>query len=888
MFATFIPFCFSLIFVSLTFTKLVHLSIHISTVPPLAFILYLPSLLLPDVFIIYLSRLALRRKSGAIGVAACTLGCTFAFVLLGAASSQLGFWYKTGNEVQWSDALNYAGDKDGMKILLSGLSTVLTAGLLILVVSWLTKWYLYRAVGTLTVWVGAPVVYLWQVFRGTKARGRYQAQSASTSPDPYESDSDFDDSDDGDETKEESSLVFGQDRSNATNQTTVLAIFAGVLVFLTLTTVLRPSTPYNMMSATLPLAMMEMFKSAPDLCSEQAALSGNRWPFPELINQSKWEYPSGHFKGWAPGNNEFVQQYRSATPDWLPEILPSGFQKWTPTNTTQDEAETTNKTDSCIAAGTDGAFYNPVNDPLKITNLDNDILEVLKDQLSGGNVKIKHVALIMLESFREELFPLQYGSDMHSIIMKSYKNGKEDEINARLSQLGPVAERITGKSGNFKKKDGSDFDPVSIPQWNDTTPEGFGGINVVGGFTTSSLSFKSMAAIHCGAWSMPVDSFEESETQSYQPCIPQVLDLFNNIKADKSTDDFLEQQWLPAFFQSITDGYDRQRKFDKKIGFKHIVTKDRLEDDAGVDDDLEEINYFGYAETTLKSHIVDYIKQIQKEGKRMFFSHFTSTTHHPWGVPSSFQKTEYLNTKDKMSWHEDFDNYLNAIRFTDAWLGELLQTFDDFGMSNETLVVFVGDHGQAFKEDDSKTGTYENGHVSNFRVPITFRHPKIPRVQYNANASSISILPTILDLLINTGSLNEKDTNAASDLVQDYEGQSLIRPYKASHNGRRAWNFGIINGGGRMLSLTSADAPWRLVIPLDQKSEYRFTDLEHDPLELKPLEKWAIKNLANAVKYKFGEDASQWAIEAEAVGRWWGLERKRLWAYKPGDSDDED
>jgi hypothetical protein len=77
MFATLVPFCFSTIFVSLTFTKLVHLSIHAKTVSPGALILFLPSLLLPDVLVIYVSRLALRQKKGVFAVGACVLGCIF-------------------------------------------------------------------------------------------------------------------------------------------------------------------------------------------------------------------------------------------------------------------------------------------------------------------------------------------------------------------------------------------------------------------------------------------------------------------------------------------------------------------------------------------------------------------------------------------------------------------------------------------------------------------------------------------------------------------------------------------------------------------------------------------------------------------------------------------
>ncbi|KAL4731888.1 hypothetical protein ACLX1H_000883 [Fusarium chlamydosporum] len=874
MFATLVPFCFSTIFVSLVFTKLVHLSIHAKTISPAAFILYLPSLLIPDLFVIYISRLALRQQKGVFSVGVCVLGCIFSFVLLGASASQLGFFYSTGNEVKWSEARSYAGDAKGMKILLSGINSVLAAGAIIVVIAWFAKWYIYRAVGSLITTVGTPVVNVWQSIRSRTRRSPRSAPGTS----PYDSESEYDDVENG---KEGTHLIQNDTHEEPRTKRRTWIILTIVSIFLVLTTLFRPAAPYTMMSMTLPLAMLDMFKSPSNVCN---AVTGN-WPLTALIDEEKWEEPNGRFPGWTPGENgEAARKYRETTPEWLPTDIPSGFSKWIPkepkANTTEeDEPKTSN---GCIAPSSGDTFYNPVLDPMKISNLDNDLLEVLRDTLSGGDVKIKHVALIMMESYREELFPLQQGSEYHKLILKSHKGEDEDDVNAKLSHLSPVAERLTGKSGNWKKKDGSDFEHVDIPQWNDTTKEGYGGINVVGGFTTSSLSFKSMAAIHCGAWSMPVDGFEESETDSYQPCIPQVLNLFNKMKKDKPSKNFLEQQWYPAFFQSITDGYDRQDKFDKKIGFEHIVTRERLEEEKQKGDDLEEINYFGFAETTLKRHVKDYLKTVNDEGKRMFFSHFTSTTHHPWGVPSSFKTTDYLNTNGKMKWHEEFNSYLNAVRFTDAWLGELLQTFDEFGMTNETLIVFVGDHGQAFKEDQkSKIGTYENGHVSNFRVPITFRHPHIPRVQYNANATSLSILPTILDLLINTGSLNEKDQNAASDLIHDYEGQSLIRPYKTIHNGRRAWNFGIINGGASMLSMTSADAPWRIVIPLDDSTQYRFTDLKNDPLERKAVEGWTLEQLEVAVENKFGADASTWAAEADAVSKWWGPERKRLWGYDP-------
>ncbi|CRK31866.1 hypothetical protein BN1708_018851, partial [Verticillium longisporum] len=149
-------------------------------------------------------------------------------------------------------------------------------------------------------------------------------------------------------------------------------------------------------------------------------------------------------------------------------------------------------------------------------------------------------------------------------------------------------------------------------------------------------------------------------------------------------------------------------------------------------------------------------------------------------------------------------------------MGELMQLFDDLDMTNETLIVFIGDHGQTFKEDYRKTGTYEVPHVSDFRVPITFRHPHLPRVQSAVNATSISVLPTILDLLVSSGSLNKRDTEMATDLAQDYEGQSLVREYKKKDGKRRAWNFSVINSGAGMLTVTSADVPYKLNMPLEK------------------------------------------------------------------------
>lgn len=201
-------------------------------------------------------------------------------------------------------------------------------------------------------------------------------------------------------------------------------------------------------------------------------------------------------------------------------------------------------------------------------------------------------------------------------------------------------------------------------------------------------------------------------------------------------------------------------------------------------------------------------------------------------------------------------------------------------MRRSLEILTTDDSGQAFAEDTKVTGTFENGHISNFRVPLVFRHPRLPRIDISANVTSLSIVPTILDLLVQTHSLNEHDSRIASALMHEYQGQSLLRPFRSSHNGRQVWNMGLINAGGALLSVASAEVPYRLVLPLKEGFQYRFTHLERDPAEKRPLEAWELDRLQARVLQAYGQDAANWLKDAAKVGRWWVAEQKRIWNYR--------
>ncbi|KAH6877067.1 alkaline-phosphatase-like protein [Thelonectria olida] len=892
---------FSVFFVSVVSAKVVHLFLLASTVPVKDFLLYFPSFFLPDFLAICIGRIVLRPVRSWFTFLCAIIGVLITSIALFAGSAQLGFSIKTGAELEWHEAREFAADEDAIKLLLTGIWGVLACGSVILVIAWFSQNFVYRVTGDFLFGIYEVLAFGPRYFINIikRRRGRHSARDVELDSDAtlLSNDTESHDNNDGSESH---MLIGNGEKPNAGARkrsclsgfrwTMLIPSFSLVLktalfAFCLTTSLVRPEEPYDHMSVTLPMHFLDIFRPEPDHCSEQRRIMKNTWPYPELLDNKNWEDPNGDYKGWAPGS-KLADSYRQRRPDWLPDEPPRGFLRWDPRRFDKNVPNSHGATeeawkDTCLGLQLKDPFYNPVDDPMKITNLDTEILQPLKSALDDGSVKIKNVVFVLMESLRQELFPIKQDSPIHQTILQANPEADRAKVNELLSRLTPNHQRIAGVDGNFRDAEGNAY-TTEEQVWQDKAKDGFGGVNVVGGYSMASLSTKSFGSTHCGSWPMAVEKFDEADTDAYQPCITQILDLWNQNKANSSSEDFREWPWYPALMEAEVEKYDRQEIFDQKLGFKHIVCRKEIQDDwrFNKSDPLyKEVNYFGLPEPALKPHIREYITNATANNQRIWMSHFTSTTHHPWGTPEWFDNEEYMPTSGGNQWHSDFNKYLNTIRFHDSWLAELLDLFDELNISNETLVVFAGDHGQAFKEDYHKTGTYDIGHVSAFRVPIHFRHPNLPRIQYEANVTSISILPTILDLLINSGSLNKDDKHIASDLVQDYEGQSLIRPYKKSHNGRRAWNFHVINLGAGIMAVSSADTPFRLSLPVKKTFEYTFTNTEVDPEEHDPTTAWTPEQLANAVKAKHGDEAAQWATEAVEVANWHLLERERLWRW---------
>ncbi len=136
--------------------------------------------------------------------------------------------------------------------------------------------------------------------------------------------------------------------------------------------------------------------------------------------------------------------------------------------------------------------------------------------------------------------------------------------------------------------------------------------------------------------------------------------------------------------------------------------------------------------------------------KRPFFLwlHFFDP-HAPYDFHPDFEKPEVKTGGGEPNQYGVKEaNYINEIEFADHHLGKVLKQLDRLGITNNTITLFTGDHGESLGEHDyhgHRQDVYENI----IRVPLLIRYPDrlLAGERRKAAAMSIDILPTLLNLL---------------------------------------------------------------------------------------------------------------------------------------------
>ena len=152
---------------------------------------------------------------------------------------------------------------------------------------------------------------------------------------------------------------------------------------------------------------------------------------------------------------------------------------------------------------------------------------------------------------------------------------------------------------------------------------------------------------------------------------------------------------------------------------------------------------------TKASPLLQVVNKAKSRAQPWFLFHNAITsTHRPFRNsdktkimvdPQKVMLPEFL--PDTPACRKDWAEYLDGVQLADKQLGQLLATLRKTADAENTIIIFMGDHGPCYQH--GKMSPYSLG----MHVPLVIKMPGIKSAVVNEVVSEIDILPTLLDYL---------------------------------------------------------------------------------------------------------------------------------------------
>ncbi|HEX8515152.1 MAG TPA: sulfatase-like hydrolase/transferase [Bacteroidia bacterium] len=192
-----------------------------------------------------------------------------------------------------------------------------------------------------------------------------------------------------------------------------------------------------------------------------------------------------------------------------------------------------------------------------------------------------------------------------------------------------------------------------------------------------------------------------------------------------------------AFFNSADNRFQKAGEFLGNRKFDEIKDCNTLECSAHFEVKDEKWDFLDGKDDECTAE--DLFSWIKKDTAQPFFTMmWTYQTHYPYFV--SGEEKAYAPADPT------FNRYLNAVHHSDIALGKLIEELKSNGLYESTLVVVVGDHGEAFGRHNQTThasGIYEE----NLHVPCIFINPAFKAERHPGIGGLVDIAPTIMNQL---------------------------------------------------------------------------------------------------------------------------------------------
>lgn len=178
----------------------------------------------------------------------------------------------------------------------------------------------------------------------------------------------------------------------------------------------------------------------------------------------------------------------------------------------------------------------------------------------------------------------------------------------------------------------------------------------------------------------------------YQHCLPQVFRYMNSVTDTESeilalhngTRPRTTDMWETVHIESATGVYDHEKDILQRVGFNTVITAEELGETANLGEFDSPMGYFDERGLELFWKYVDNtMNRVPKN--RMYLGWMSTTTHTPFRVPPEWDgRKSYVH--DHGQW-DSLDNWINAVRWTDDKVKEIILGFRERGLENETLFL---------------------------------------------------------------------------------------------------------------------------------------------------------------------------------------------------------
>ena len=267
---------------------------------------------------------------------------------------------------------------------------------------------------------------------------------------------------------------------------------------------------------------------------------------------------------------------------------------------------------------------------------------------------------------------------------------------------------------------------------------------------------------------------------------------------------------------------------------------------------FDEYNLFDEDTVDLKSRHKELIKKLSKKEKFFAFLHFTDTHLHY--VRKVIEKYEKSGNDDEFfkSKKENNDKYEACTPLTDDYIAAIKSALDENGLSDNTLLVIISDHGTSLGEKYGEKFYGVFAYEYTINVFCMLNHPKLEPKVVTQQCRTIDLYSTILEL-----------TGIENTLTSQIQGESLMKLVDDDSSKDRVI---FVETGGLYGPWPS---PWKhnvfciktknkKLIYNDEPETWEFYDLESDPNELNNIydEESQLEQSYKEILYRYLKDNS--------------------------------